>query len=334
MHMKKNRSTFFLLSFIISGISILILVLLLWIFFPTIFKQYNAIHLFGFFILVGILLVFSQYFLFLFIQKKLSYSSLRNQQKAQVSDTQLKEKTLQLALLKDRERYRREFLGNVSHELKTPLFAIQGYLLTLTEGGAIKDKTIRDKYLERINKSVERLIVIVQDLDLMAEIESGNLQLNVTSFSLKNSIQEVLDVLEIRAKQNEVKLSVINQSNDTKALADKEKIMQVITNLVSNAITHSKPEGGFVQVRINDDDENADQFKVEVIDNGVGIETKHLSRIFERFYRTDKARSRDKGGSGLGLAIVKHILGAHQQTIEVISQQGEGTTFTFRLQKA
>lgn len=240
------------------------------------------------------------------------------------------DKTQEIDILLEKENYRREFVGNVAHELKTPLFSIQGYLLTLIEGG-VDDETIRDKYLNRINKSVERLTYIVKDLDLITELEAGNLKLDLHPFNIVALAQEVFDLLEIKAENNNIKLRFDkNYDSPIKVLGDIEKIEQVLTNLIANAINHSQRAS---EVIISFANEN-DKIKITVTDSGKGIEPDKINRIFERFYRADKSRSRQQGGSGLGLAIVKHILEAHHQKIYVESEYGVGAKFYFYLSKA
>ena len=240
-------------------------------------------------------------------------------------------KSKEIDLLTERENYRREFLGNVSHELKTPLFSIQGYLLTLIEGG-IDDENIRDKYLNRINKSVERLTYIVKDLDMITELESGNLKLEQRPFNILALTKEIFDLLEIKAQNNNVSLKIENPLDiPIRVMGDIEKIEQVLTNLIVNAINHSAKEKAEVMVSFQSINQ---KIKTVVKDNGIGIKPDHLERIFERFYRIDKSRSRTHGGSGLGLSIVKHILEAHGEKIQVTSQFGEGTEFSFFLTKA
>lgn len=238
-------------------------------------------------------------------------------------------KTKEIDLLTERENYRREFLGNVSHELKTPLFSIQGYLLTLIEGG-IEDESIRDKYLHRINKSVERLTYIVKDLDLISELEAGNLKLDSKPFNIVALTKEVFDLLEIKASNNQVKLEIENPVDiPVRVIGDIERIEQVLTNLIVNAINHSSRKAtvtlSFQSV--------GGKIKTTVKDTGSGIKPEHIERIFERFYRVDKSRSRTHGGSGLGLSIVKHILEAHGEKIQVKSVYKEGTEFSFLLNK-
>lgn len=240
-------------------------------------------------------------------------------------------KTKEIDSLTERENYRREFLGNVSHELKTPLFSIQGYVLTLIEGG-VEDESIRDKYLNRINKSVERLTYIVKDLDLITELESGNLKVEMKSFNILALTREVFDLLEIKAQKNNVTLKIENPVDiPIRVTGDIERIEQVLTNLIVNAINHSSKNSAEVVVSFKT---NGDTVKTTVKDNGIGIKSEHLDRIFERFYRIDKSRSRNSGGSGLGLSIVKHILEAHGEKIKVKSQYKVGTQFSFSLKKA
>lgn len=233
--------------------------------------------------------------------------------------------------LKKMADYRREFLGNVSHELKTPIFNIQGYLSTLIEGG-IYDENINIKFLKKSEKSVNRMIAIVEDLEEISKFESGELKLHKTTFDLLELCYEVSDFLEEKALKNNSRIEV-NTSRFTKlnVKADKKRIRQVLINLVDNAIKYGNPTGGKIMLRFYD---FHDHVLVEVNDNGIGIPPESLPRIFERFYRTDRSRSREKGGTGLGLAIVKHIIEAHRQNISVRSTPDKGTTFSFTLKKA
>lgn len=240
-------------------------------------------------------------------------------------------KSKEIGLLTERENYRREFLGNVSHELKTPLFSIQGYLLTLIEGG-VEDESIRDKYLNRINKSVERLTYIVKDLDMITELESGNLKLEQKPFNILALTKDIFDLLEIKAQNNQVTLKIENPIDiPIRVTGDIERIEQVLTNLIVNAINHSAKENTEIIVSFQT---LGNKIKTTVIDNGIGIKPEHLERIFERFYRIDKSRSRTHGGSGLGLSIVKHILEAHGEKIQVKSVYKKGTEFSFFLNKS
>ena len=232
--------------------------------------------------------------------------------------------------LEIRESYRRQFVGNVAHELKTPIFNIQGYIDTLLDG-AIEDPNINRKFLERANKSVSRMIYIVEDLDAITKLEGGKIEIEEEPVDVIELILDVVDQLEMKAKKRNVNVVVEDPRLERYMVeADIEKIKQVLINLMVNAIKYGK-EGGEVLVRTFDMDENV---LVEVADNGNGIPQKHLSKIFERFYRVDKSRDREQGGSGLGLSIVKHIIEAHNQSINVRSTIGTGTTFSFTLRKA
>ncbi|HEU0135927.1 MAG TPA: ATP-binding protein, partial [Flavobacterium sp.] len=240
------------------------------------------------------------------------------------------DKKLEIEMLKVREEYRREFLGNVSHELKTPLFTVQGYLSTLL-GGAMKDKTVRKKYLERAEKGVERLIYIVQDLDLISKLEVGELNLEMAPFDIIKVVQGVFDLLEMEASKKDILLMFdMKYSKPVMVNGDREKIEQAVINLVVNSIKYGK-ENGSTEVSV--EDLTAQKIIVRIKDNGDGIDKHHIPRLFERFYRVDKSGSRDAGGSGLGLAIVKHIIEAHDEKIFVQSQLSLGSEFSFTLEK-
>ncbi len=231
--------------------------------------------------------------------------------------------------LKKMEVYRREFLGNVSHELKTPLFNLQGFVLTLMDGG-IHDPIINLDYLEKSQKNIERMITIVEDLEVISRLETGEATPLLANFSITSLAREVMEFLEPKASARGIKLMFAAEYNDNMLVrADKEKIRTVLTNLVLNSIKYGIG-GGRTKVSFYDMDEN---YLIEISDNGVGIEEKHIPRLFERFYRVDKHRARAQGGSGLGLAIVKHIIEAHNQTINVRSAPGVGSTFSFTLEK-
>ena len=242
-----------------------------------------------------------------------------------------RERTSEINVLKDQENYRREFLGNISHELKTPLFTIQGYILTLVEG-AMKDKKVRDKYLKRAAKGVERLIAIVKDLDLITQFESGIKTVDKTDFNVFDLIDNVFELMEFESEKNTISLKYDKDYPEPIFVnADQERILQVLTNLVVNSLKYGT-ENGFTKVSV--EEYNNDKILVKVSDNGEGIDEQHLPRLFERFYRIDKNRSRKKGGSGLGLSIVKHIIEAHQEQIFVKSKLGIGTEFSFTIQKS
>lgn len=239
-------------------------------------------------------------------------------------------KKIEIDTLKIREEYRKDFLGNVSHELKTPLFTVQGYILTLLDG-AMNDKKLRKKYLQRANKGVERLIYIVKDLDLITKLEAGELKLEREDFDIIELIQNTFDLLEMRAAKKEVSLTFdMNYPNPIYVNGDKEKIQQVMSNLLVNAIKYGLPKGT-AEVSVEDLIKN--KVIVRVTDNGAGIPKQHIPRLFERFYRVDQSGSRSEGGSGLGLAIVKHIVEAHGEKIYVESEVDVGSEFSFTLEK-
>ena len=240
-------------------------------------------------------------------------------------------KSKEVEELKEMAQYRREFLGNVSHELKSPIFNIQGYVLTLLDGG-LEDPNINMEYLLRTEKSINRMIAIINDLESISQLESSELQLNLQKTDILSLAREAIDSLEIKArKRNSTILLGENYEKPIFVMADKERIRQVFINLIDNSVKYGNLEKGKTVVSFFDMD---DHLLVEVSDNGNGMEQQDIKRIFERFYRTDKGRSREQGGSGLGLAIVKHIIQAHEQTINVRSTPGVGTTFAFTLQKA
>lgn len=238
--------------------------------------------------------------------------------------------TIEITRLKDLERYRKEFVGNVSHELKTPIFNIQGYVLTLLEGG-IDDPKINKLYLQRTEKSIDRMISIVEDLESITKLESGELTLNYVDFDIVRLTEDVFELAQMLAGERGISLQFITKTDRPVMIhADKKRIMEVMNNLVGNGIKYGKKRG-HVKVGFYDLHET---ILVEVSDNGIGMEKNDLPRVFERFYRVDKSRSREMGGTGLGLSIVKHIIEAHDQTINVKSVSEKGTTFTFTLEKA
>ena len=241
-------------------------------------------------------------------------------------------KTRQIEELQNSAKYRRDFIGNVSHELKTPIFNIQGYVLTLLDGG-LEDPSINKEYLLRAEKSINRMIAIVEDLEAISQLESGELKLSITRFDIIGLTREVIEFLEIKSQNKNVQVALAeNYEKPLYVKADKERIRQVLINLAENAIKYNfRQTDALTKISFFDMDEN---ILVEVTDNGVGIAQQDLGRIFERFYRIDKGRSREQGGTGLGLAIVKHVIEAHHQTISVRSWPGVGTTFGFTLKKA
>ncbi len=240
-----------------------------------------------------------------------------------------RDKKSEIDTLKKQEQFRREFLSNISHEFKTPLFAVQGYIEALQDDG-FEDTELAERFLKKASQNLDRLGYLITDLDEISKLESGELRINFQKFDLTSLIKEVIELSELQAKKNRISL-IFKEKYDSQIWvnADKEKIRQVLVNLIDNSIKYGKESGAtFVKTF-----ELHDQILIEVTDNGVGIEEKHLPRLFERFFRTDKSRSRQIGGSGLGLAIVKHIIEAHQQTITARSTEGIGSTFGFTLER-
>jgi two-component system phosphate regulon sensor histidine kinase PhoR len=234
--------------------------------------------------------------------------------------------------LKDLETYRRDFLGEVSHELKTPIFAVQGFIHTLMDG-AIDDKKVRTKFLKKAMRNADRLSNLVEDLLIITQAESGEMEMKIRKFSALVLLQEVLETLDYKftKKQRNISSQIITNGLDqVQVLADRERIQQVLTNLIDNAVKYGNADGR-ITIYLN---EEAEKILVSVQDDGPGIEEEHLDKIFRRFYRVDKSRSRDKGGTGLGLAICKHLLEAHGESISVQSTVEQGTTFTFSLKRA
>jgi two-component system phosphate regulon sensor histidine kinase PhoR len=242
-----------------------------------------------------------------------------------------KDKKIEIEALKLKEQYRKEFIGNVAHELKTPIFTIQGYISNLLDG-AMNDKELLNKYLKRTDNSVERLSYIIKDLDLITQLESSTMNLNISSFNIIDLIFNIFDHLEIKSSKRNIKLVFDKKyNNEILVSADKERIGQVLTNLLVNSINYGRDKGT-TEVSIND--LTKEKLIVRVTDNGEGISEEHLPRLFERFYRVDISRSRKHGGSGLGLAIVKHIIDAHNENIYINSKGGVGSEFSFTLQKS
>ncbi|MEW6468223.1 MAG: ATP-binding protein [Bacteroidota bacterium] len=241
----------------------------------------------------------------------------------------IQERRAELERLDRLESYRKEFLGNVSHELKTPIFNIQGYIHTLLDGG-IDDKNINIDYLKKAVKSIDRMIAIVEDLQTITQLEKGELELDEERFDILALVRDVLDAQELRAREHGITLLLSNPpAEPVFAVGDKFRIRQALVNLVVNSVRYGR-KGGETRIRISD---VGNKVIVEVADNGIGISKEHLPRIFERFYRADKSRSREMGGTGLGLSIVKHIIEAHNQRIEVMSTEGVGSVFSFTLRR-
>ena len=237
-------------------------------------------------------------------------------------------KEQQIVSLQRAAKYRREFLGNVSHELKTPIFNIQGYVHTLLDG-AIDDNLVNKKYLHRTSKSIDRLIAIIDDLDALARLESDELKLEKTSWDILELINDVFESFEVKSAKQNIKLILPKKKRPIMVFADKDQISQVLHNLISNGIKYGK-EGGYLKASL---EIKENYVKVKISDNGIGIDEHNIPRLFERFYRVDKGRSRKEGGTGLGLAIVKHILENHNEEITVSSNKNSGSKFMFSIIK-
>ena len=266
-------------------------------------------------------------------QKKISSNKLIstnmedlvNQLKTYSIESQTEIKSMQ-----EKENFRRNFIGNLAHELKTPLFTSQSYLLTLIDG-ALKDEKVNLKYLKIAEKAVERLIFIVKDLDLITKLESNNMKLEKSKFNLISIINNVFEMLEIQAKKKNISLIIDSKLKRVNVNADQEKIHQVLTNLIENSVKYGKQDG---TTEISIEDLIEDKLIIRITDNGKGIKKEHFERLFERFYRVENSGNRSTGGSGLGLAIVKHIIDAHNEKIYVESDFGVGSEFSFSLQKS
>ena len=270
-----------------------------------------------------IIFFFITFFSLVFTLEWLLYRRLKNLQI--VNQREIKK-------LKDLETYRREFLGEVSHELKTPIFAIQGFIHTLIDG-AIDDEKVRSKFLKKAMRNADRLSSLVEDLLIITQAESGEMEIKIRKFSIYELVLEVVDSLEYKftKKKRNITCKILANDNElTKVFADRERIDQVLSNLLDNAVKYGDMEG-VVKIELHAEDE---KLYVSVEDEGPGIEPEHLDKIFRRFYRVDKSRSRDKGGTGLGLAICKHLIKLHGEQLTVQSQVGKGTRFTFSLKLA
>ena len=327
----KKEKIYYTCSIIITLLIVNVIICILYLFFHQFFNTPIAIICS---IAIGCLLEMILLYVLQYFQQKTLFT--RNNP----TDTkpEKKEDTIQLAAkeneinqLKKMELFRKEFLGNVAHELKTPLTALQGYILTLLDGG-IQDDNINMTYLERSASNVDRMISIVSDLDEISKLEYKRDQLKTENFNLLTLVEEVIEILDIKATKMGVKIAInADESKQYIVKADRENIQKVLVNLIDNAIKYNDKTNGKVKISFIDYDKNT--YMIEVQDNGIGIDEQYLPRIFERFFRVDKDRSRKTGGSGLGLAIVKHVIDAHKQILQVDSKLGEGSTFRFTLQK-
>jgi len=342
---KNSYSFAFKTSLVISLVISLILGFILWIEPSLSYLYFELIFITALVFVISFLIIQSRIEAFIYLKIKNLYKELNLIDSISLSKTEIttdmksllqniseisKVNKLEIESLKVREEFRKEFIGNVAHELKTPIFTIQGYVENLIDG-AIDDNLVRDKFLNRAKISVERLIYIIKDLDMITKLESGTLNLDQDSFDIIELIKNTYDQLEIQAQKKDIKL-IFNKlySDPIIVFADKDKIQQVITNLVINSIKYGTNKG---TTEVSLEDITSDKLIIRITDNGEGIQKEHISRLFERFYRVDQSGSRKQGGSGLGLSIVKHIIDAHNENIYVESKFGIGSEFSFTLTK-
>ncbi|MCE3296121.1 MAG: two-component sensor histidine kinase [Crocinitomicaceae bacterium] len=245
------------------------------------------------------------------------------------ASTWVEEQNREISKLKEQEEFRREFLGNLAHELKTPVFSIQGYILTLLDGG-LEDENVNRLFLERATSSIDRMVSLLEDLDAITKMEVNGLKLELENFDIRKLVQEIYDSLELQAREKQITLKFSKEYQAMPVHADKAKIAQVLTNLIANSIYYGNASGTTTARFF----EMNDLILIEISDDGPGIDEQNLPRIFERFYRVEKSRTRNEGGSGLGLAIAKHAIEAHNQRLTVRSTLGLGSTFAFTLDKA
>jgi two-component system phosphate regulon sensor histidine kinase PhoR len=342
---KNSYSFAFKTSLAISLVISLILGFINWIEPSLSYLYFELIFITALVFVISFLIIQSRIEAFIYLKIKNLYKELNLIDSISLSKTEIttdmksllqniseisKVNKLEIESLKVREEFRKEFIGNVAHELKTPIFTIQGYVENLIDG-AIDDNLVRDKFLNRAKISVERLIYIIKDLDMITKLESGTLNLDQDSFDIIELIKNTYDQLEIQAQKKDIKL-IFNKlySDPIIVFADKDKIQQVITNLVINSIKYGTNKG---TTEVSLEDITSDKLIIRITDNGEGIQKEHISRLFERFYRVDQSGSRKQGGSGLGLSIVKHIIDAHNENIYVESKFGIGSEFSFTLTK-
>ncbi len=342
---KNSYSFAFKTSFAISLVTSLIVGAILWVESTLSYFYFQLIFLAALVFIISFLIIQSRIEAFIYSKIKNLYKELNLIDSISLSKADIntdmkslldnisefsRDNKLEIESLKVREEFRKEFIGNVAHELKTPIFTIQGYIENLIDG-AIDDNSVRDKFLNRAKISVERLIYIIKDLDMITKLESGTLNLEKDSFDIIELVKNIYDQLETQAQKNDIKL-IFNKPylESIIVFADKDKIQQVITNLVINSIKYGTNKG---TTEVSLESINSDKLIVRITDNGEGIQEQHLSRLFERFYRVDQSGSRKQGGSGLGLSIVKHIIDAHNENIYVESKFGIGSEFSFTLTK-
>ena len=335
----------FVFAFVLSLLLSTIIYFLIDFFINSSFNSINQ-FLIMFLILTSVSFLFTYIYLNFFIENKIKeiYKSIIPQENilsnklisTNMEDlvNQLKtysiESQTEIKSMQEKENFRRNFIGNLAHELKTPLFTSQSYLLTLIDG-ALKDDKVNLKYLKIAEKAVERLIFIAKDLDLITKLESDNMNLEKSDFNLISIINNVFEMLEIQAKKKNISLIIDGKLKRVNVNADQEKIHQVLTNLIENSVKYGKQDG---TTEISIEDLIEDKLIIRITDNGKGIKKEHFERLFERFYRVESSGNRSTGGSGLGLAIVKHIIDAHNEKIYVESDFGIGSEFSFSLQKS
>jgi two-component system phosphate regulon sensor histidine kinase PhoR len=238
------------------------------------------------------------------------------------------QKSEEIQLLQSNEEFRKEFLQNLSHEIKTPIFAIQGYL-ELLEDGALEDPVVGKKFVGQAHANVQRLVSLVGDIDVITNLEINKEPIIKTSFVIQDLINEVVHNLSVKWLKKNIQFQYKKGSEaPVYVFADRNKIYQVLVNIISNAAKYGKIDGRIIASVYKMEE---GKILIEISDDGTGIAEEHIPRLFERFYRTDDARSRDIGGTGLGLAICKHIIEAHNQTIQVRSTLNVGTTVGFTL---
>ena len=342
---KNSYSFAFKTSFAISSVILLIVGSILWTKSSLSYLYFELIFITALVFVISFLIIQSRIEAFIYLKIKNLYKELNLIDSISLSKTEIttdmksllqniseisKVNKLEIESLKVKEEFRKEFIGNVAHELKTPIFTIQGYVENLIDG-AIDDNLVRDKFLNRAKTSVERLIYIIKDLDMITKLESGTLNLDQDSFDIIELIKNIYDQLEIQAQKKDIKL-IFNKLyfEPIIVFADKDKIQQVITNLVINSIKYGTNKG---TTEVSLEDITSDKLIIRITDNGEGIQEEHITRLFERFYRVDQSGSRKQGGSGLGLSIVKHIIDAHNENIYVESKFGIGSEFSFTLTK-
>ena len=333
-------------SILLSTVTVIITAIALLIFYSIFNNQWSALNVLFFMVLIFFIFCLLYYSgLNYYLNKQIDQISDSNFQAQKLNidkslDPNIEElitkfkrfeesKIAEIENLHLRDTFRKEFLGNVSHELRTPLFTAQGYILTLL-GDTMEDPDLLQKYLNRANKSLERLDAIVKDLDVISKLETG-MKLNYSHFNIVNLVNEVFEMLEMNAAKRNITLS-FDKLYEAPLLvnADIEKIQQLLINLITNSINYGKL-GGKTVVSIRS--HSRKKLIIKIADDGIGIAPVHIPRLFERFYRADKSRSREHGGSGLGLAIVKHIVEAHDQELFVESNLGKGSVFGFTLNK-